>query len=502
MGALRSSERSYYLLAGAASFISILVLGLLGRLSWQLARSRAREVEVRQAHAERIEYLAYHDGLTGLANRSLFSKLLAQSLAEASRHGHHVAVLYLDLDRFKPINDTLGHEAGDHLLQEIARRLQGSVRANDTVARMGGDEFVVLLSQAPAEADIALVAEKILEATSRPMTVAGREVRVTSSIGIAVSPGDGCDEQTLKKNADAAMYQAKSLGKNNFQFYSDSINATSLERLSLEANLRHALERGEFRLYYQAKRDLNTGQVTGMEALLRWEHPDLGTIPPMKFLPIADESGVIIPIGRWVLRQACEQSLELRRQGLPALCVAVNLSARQFYDEHLVEDVQATLAQTGLEPWLLELEIPESALSTHPLETRRRLQALKASGVRIAIGDFGMGYSSLSDLREFAFDTIKIDRSLTRSITGAEQDPALADAVISMGRRLSVTVVAQGVETSDQAEFLRRHSYDELQGYYVGMPLPADQFAAALRQQEGAPDTGPEGASTGQQQVR
>jgi diguanylate cyclase (GGDEF)-like protein len=497
--ALRERERSYYALAIAGSLVTLAVLGLLGRLSWQLARSRARELEARQAHAERIEYLAYHDGLTGLANRSLFSKLLTQSLAEAARHDQRVAVLYLDLDRFKPINDTLGHECGDQLLQEIARRLRDCVRESDTVARMGGDEFVVLLPQAPGEADISVVAQKILDATSRPALLAGREVRVTSSIGIAISPGDGRDEQTLKKNADAAMYRAKAQGKNNYQFYTEDISSTSLERLNLEANLRHALERGEFRLYYQAKRDLGTGRVSGMEALLRWEHPDLGIVPPMEFLPIAEESGIIIPIGRWVLREACEQSLALSRLGLPQLCVAVNLTSRQFSDEHLLEDVRSTLAQTGLEPWLLELEIPESALSSHPEETRQRLQALKEIGVRIAIGDFGMGYSLLGDLRDFAFDTIKIDRSLTRSITTPEHDPALADAVISMGRRLSVTVVAQGVESRDQVEFLRRHACDELQGYYVGMPLPPDQFANSLREQQAQSGTHPE--TPGEQQA-
>jgi len=482
--AMKEREHSYYALAAAASLVSILALSLLGRLSWQLSRSREREIRIRQENAERVEYLAYHDGLTGLANRSLFSKLLAQSLTECIRYEQALAVLYLDLDRFKLINDTLGHDAGDELLREIAGRLQGCMRASDTVARLGGDEFVVLLPQASGEPEIGAVAEKLLEAVGRPMVLLGREVRVTASIGIALCPRDGRDEQTLKMNADAAMYQAKSQGKNNYQFYTDHLSTTSLERLNLEANLRHALERDELRLYYQAKRDLVTGRVSGMEALLRWEHPDLGIIPPMRFLPIAEETGIIIPIGRWVLRKACEQSLALQQQGLPALCVAVNLTARQFYDERLLDDVRTTLAQTGLESWRLELEIPESALSSRPEQTRRLLLGLKDIGVRIAIGDFGMGYSSLSDLRDFAFDTIKIDRSLTRSITAAEQDPALADAVISMGRRLSVTVVAQGVETSDQAEFLRRHAYDELQGYYVGKPLPPEQFAASLRAQE------------------
>ncbi|MET0279786.1 MAG: EAL domain-containing protein [Steroidobacteraceae bacterium] len=481
--AFSERTRRYFALAGIISLISVIALAVLGRLSWQLSRSRQRELAARKAHAERVEFLAYHDGLTGLANRSLFSKLLSQLLQEGARYEQQLALVYLDLDGFKAINDTLGHEAGDELLQEIARRLQGCVRGSDTVARLGGDEFVVLLPQVLGDADVSGVAEKILAAVARPMQVRGREVRVTASIGIALCPRDGRDEQTLKLNADQAMYQTKSAGKNNYRFYTEHLSGTSLLRLNLEANLRYALERDEFRLFYQAKRDLATGRVNGMEALLRWEHPELGIVPPMQFLPLAEETGVIIAIGRWVLRTACEQSLALQQRGLPALCVAVNLTARQLYDEQLLHDVRTTLAQTGLEPWLLELEIPESALSHRAEYTRKLLLDLKEIGVRIAIGDFGMGYALLGKLGDFAFDTIKIDRALTRAITEPPQDAALADAVIAMGRRLSATVVAQGVETSEQAQFLRAHRCDELQGYYVGTPVPAAEFAIALHEQ-------------------
>jgi diguanylate cyclase (GGDEF)-like protein len=481
--ALRDRERGYYALAGLASLICVIALALLGRFGWQLARSREREVRIRQTHAERVEYLAYHDGLTGLANRSLFSKLLSQSLAEATRYERQLAVVYLDLDRFKPINDTLGHEAGDQLLQEIARRLQSCVRTSDTVARLGGDEFVVLVPQLQGDDEIVTVAEKILGAVGQPMLLMGREVCVTASIGIALSPRDGRDEETLKKNADAAMYQAKSQGKNNFQFYTDRLSSTSLERLSLEANLRHALERDELRLYYQARHDLTTGRVSGMEALLHWEHPDICVIPPSRFLAVAEESGVIIPIGRWVLKTACEQSLVLRRQGMPELCVTVSLSAAQFYDDRLLEDVRVVLAQTGLEPRLLELAIPETALTHRPEQTRERLQGLRKLGVRIAIGDFGFGYAWLEGLRDFSFDTIKIDRSLTRHVATSEQGAALAHAVIAVGRRLSGTVVAQGADTADEAQLLRTHGAGSLQGGCAGEPLPPEQFAASLRQE-------------------
>jgi diguanylate cyclase (GGDEF)-like protein len=471
---------------GWAAFGSLLVVtlaGLLGRMSWQLAQGRAREGETKLKHAQRVEYLAYHDGLTGLPNRSMFSKALSQSISEAHRYDRRLAVVFLDLDRFKQINDTLGHEAGDQLLKEVATRLKGCVRDSDTVARLGGDEFVVLLPQLEDEKYAAIVAQKILAAAARPFSLMGQEFRVTASIGISTYPQDGLDEQTLTKNADIAMYQAKAEGKNNFQFYSEKLNANSLERLTLESSLRHALERNEFRLHYQAKRDIASGRVTGMEALLRWEHPDLGTVAPMQFIPVAEETGLIVPIGKWVLKTVCLQSIAWQSQGLPALSIAVNMTARQFLDEQLLNDVASILEETGMVPHLLEIELNESLLIHDVENTMRILTGLKAIGVRIAVDDFGTGYSSLAMLQRFPLDTIKIDRSLMRDFLGTKDDTGLADAIIAMGKSLSLTVVAQGVETKEQAEHLRLHACDELQGFYFKKPLPVDEFTQLLRDQ-------------------
>jgi len=481
-GAQRQS-RAYLGWAALGSMLVVLLTGLLGRMSWQLVQGRLRESEAKLGHAERVEYLAYHDGLTGLPNRSMFSKLLAQSIGEAHRYERRLAVAFLDLDRFKQINDTLGHEAGDQLLQQVGSRLKGCIRDSDTVARLGGDEFVVLLPELTDEKYASVVAQKILAAAARPFTLMGQEFRVTASIGISTYPQDGVDEQTLTKNADIAMYQAKAEGKNNFQFYSEKLNANSLERLSLESSLRHALERNEFRLHYQAKRDIASGKITGMEALLRWEHPDLGTIAPMQFIPVAEETGLIIPIGKWVLKTVCLQSVEWRKQGLPTLSIAVNLTARQFRDEHLFSDVTSILTETGMDPRLLEIELTESLLIHNVEDTLRILTRLKAMGIRIAVDDFGSGYSSLALLQRFPLDTIKIDRSFVRDIVGTAEDTGLADAIIAMGKSLSLTVVAQGVETKEQAEHLRLHACDELQGFYFKRPLPVDEFTQLLRDQ-------------------
>jgi diguanylate cyclase (GGDEF)-like protein len=481
-GAHRQS-REYMGWAALGSVLVVLLTGVLGRMSWQLVQGRLRESEIRLEHAERVEYLAYHDGLTGLPNRSMFSKLLGQSISEAHRYERRQAVAFLDLDRFKQINDTLGHEAGDKLLQEVALRLRGCVRDSDTVARLGGDEFVVLLPELADEKDAAIVAQKILAAVARPFDLMGQEFRVTASIGISTYPQDGLDEQTLTKNADIAMYQAKEEGKNNFQFYSEKLNANSLERLALESSLRHALERSEFCLHYQAKREIASGKITGMEALLRWNHPDLGTVAPMQFIPVAEETGLIVPIGKWVLKTVCLQSVKWRKLGLPPLSIAVNLTARQFLDEQLLTDVASIIAETGMDPRLLELELNESLLIHDVENTLRILTGLKALGVRIAVDDFGTGYSSLAMLQRFPLDTIKIDRSFMRDFVGTKEDTGLADAIIAMGKSLSLTVVAQGVETKEQAEQLRLHACDELQGFYFKRPLPVDEFTQLLRDQ-------------------
>ncbi|MHB8723206.1 MAG: putative bifunctional diguanylate cyclase/phosphodiesterase [Steroidobacteraceae bacterium] len=481
MAPVHRLARKLIALAAVASTLTLVLMALVGRMSWQIGQSRKREAESALAHAQRVEYLAYHDGLTGLPNRSLFSKLLSQSIKEAKRYQRGLAVAFLDLDRFKQINDTLGHEAGDQLLQDVAARLKCAVRDSDVVARLGGDEFVVLLPMTADANGVATVAQKMLNGIAKPFKLAGQEFRVTASIGISSYPQDGVDEQTLTKNADIAMYQAKAEGKNNFQLFSAKLVTDSLERLAMESSLRDALARNEFRLNYQAKRDIRSGRITGMEALLRWEHPNLGTVAPMTFIPVAEETGLILPIGRWVLQTACAQCVDWQKQGLPRLSIAVNLTTRQFFDEHLLKDVVAILEATGMDARLLELEIPESLLIHRVADTLRILTAIKALGIRIAIDDFGSGYSSLAMLQRFPLDTIKIDRSLVRDITANSTDTALADAIIAMGRSLSVTVVAQGVETSDQAEFLRIHACDELQGFYFNRPLPADEFTKLLR---------------------
>jgi diguanylate cyclase (GGDEF)-like protein len=466
--------------ATLASALLLASVALLNIMSWRLSQSRLRESEIKLQLSRRVEYLACHDGLTGLPNRSMFSKLLTQSISEARRNDRQLAVAFLDLDRFKQINDTLGHDAGDQLLLEFANRLQACVRHSDTVARLGGDEFVVLLPTLEDRNYAATVAQKILATLAGAFNLIGHDFRITASIGISMFPHDGLDEQTLTKNADIAMYRAKEEGKNNFQFYSQKLNAHSLERLTLESSLRHALERKEFLLHYQAKRDIVSGRITGMEALLRWQHPDLGIVAPMKFIPVAEETGLIVPIGKWVLQTACLQNVAWQNQGLPRLNIAVNLTARQFANEHLLQDVHSILASTGMDPHLLELEIKESMLIHDVENTRRILTGLKALGVRVAIDDFGTGYTSLATLQRFPLDTIKIDRSLIRDIAATAEDTRLADAIIAMGKSLSLTVVAQGVETKDQAEFLRTHACDELQGFYFKRPLPADQFTKLL----------------------
>jgi diguanylate cyclase (GGDEF)-like protein len=436
-----------------------------------------------QESQRQLEVIAYFDPLTRLPNRRRLKDEMGRLISRMQGIRSGFALLLIDLDRFKQINDTLGHEAGDQLLQEAAARFKACVYDSDTVARLGGDEFVVLLPDANDRERAARVGRGILASIGRPFALAGHDFRVTASVGISIYPFDGRDEQTLMKHADIAMYQAKAEGKNTFQFYSDALNSNSLERLTLESSLRHALERHEFRLHYQAKRDIASGEISGVEALLRWQHPDLGSVAPLRFIPVAEETGLMVPIGKWVLRTVCLQNVAWQKQGLPHLSIAVNLTARQFTDDHLVEDIASILAETGMDAHLLELEIAEGLLIRDVSKTLRILTALKALGVRLAIDDFGAGYSSLTTLQQFPLDTIKIDRSFIRDITSTVADSNLTQAVIAMGRSLSLTVVAQGVETRDQAEFLRQHACDELQGFYFNKPLAADQFGQLLQAQ-------------------
>ena len=447
-------------------------------------RGVSREITEQKMADEQIQYLATHDGLTGLPNRVMFSHLLSNAVKTGSRYERNFAVLFIDLDRFKFINDTLGHDAGDKLLQEISARFKRTLRASDVVARLGGDEFVVLVQEMNDASQAALVARKLLSETIKPVVLMGQECRVTASIGVALYPLNGSDEQSLMKNADIAMYFAKEEGKNNFQFYSQDIKTHSLERLTLESNLRHALERDEFTVHYQAKVDLKKGTISGVEALLRWQNPALGNIPPSQFIPIAEETGMILQIGKWVLQTACAQNMEWQRQGLPSICVAVNLSARQFSDEHLLYDIEEVLKTTGMPPHLLELEITEGMVIQHPAEAIKLLTAIKAMGVRLAIDDFGTGYSSLGQLKTFPIDTLKVDRSFIRDLATDSGDKAITEAIITMGKTLSLTVVAEGVETVEQEAFLREHACDEMQGYYFSKPIAADEFAALLRTHE------------------
>jgi diguanylate cyclase (GGDEF)-like protein len=429
---------------------------------------------------ERIEYLASHDSLTNLPNRETFNGLLREAIDQAQRHDLRFAVLFIDLDRFKVINDSLGHEAGDLLLLEVANRLRGALRASDVVARLGGDEFVVILDRCGAIDDVQRIATGLLTALAEPMELAGHECHTTASIGIAMYPANGSDAQTLTKNADMAMYLAKEDGKNGYRFFSKEVKTQSIERLSLESALRRALEREQFSLNYQPKVDMETGQITGVEALLRWAHPELGNVSPAQFIPLAEETGLIVPIGRWVVREACAQAMAWQRRGLLPVSMAVNLSPRQFVDEHLLQDVDEALAASGMSPVLLQLEVTESMMMRNVGRALKVLDAIQSRGIRLAIDDFGTGYSSMSLMKHFPIDTIKIDRSFVRDLPQDSEDQAIAQAIISMGKALGMTVVAEGVENVEQETFLRNHGCDEMQGFLISKPLPARQMAELL----------------------
>ena len=439
-------------------------------------------------HAEeKIQYLATHDSLTGLPNRSMFTQLLNHSIQSAKRNKRKLAIFFIDLDRFKIINDTKGHEAGDQLLQEIAARYRQTLRAADVVSRQGGDEFVILIEDFDKLSDLELVANNILAITYKPVILLGDECRVTASIGISLYPQDGEDEQLLMKHADTAMYYAKEEGKNNFQFYSIDIQSRTTGRLAIETNLRLALERNELSLHYQAKVNFKTGIVTGVEALLRWQNPHLGSVTPTQFIPVAEESGLIVSIGKWVLKTACAQNVAWQKQGFSAVCMAVNLSLRQLTDNNLVDDIRAALNDSGMAPNLLELEITESMIMSNPAKMMDVLVRLKKIGVQLAIDDFGTGYSSLAQLKHFPIDTLKIDRSFIRNVPGNTEDNAITHAIIAMGNTLGLTVVAEGVETIEQMNYLKDQSCDEMQGYYFSRPVVPEQFADLLRKQAAPP---------------
>jgi diguanylate cyclase (GGDEF)-like protein/PAS domain S-box-containing protein len=445
-----------------------------------------RDVTTARAMAAQMTHSAQHDFLTGLPNRMLLNDRVTQAIVLAPRHSKKVAVLFLDLDGFKHINDSLGHPTGDKLLQSIAKRLVACVRSSDTVSRQGGDEFVVLLSEMEQAEDAAISALRILQAVAEAHTIDHHDLHVTASIGLSVFPDDGKDSETLIKNADTAMYQAKENGRQSYQFFRPAMTVRAVERQSIEENLRRALERREFTLLYQPKIRLRTGEITGAEALLRWTHPVRGSVSPAQFIPVAEDCGLILPIGQWVLREACKQARAWLDAGLPLGTMAVNISSMEFRDDNFLQSVFAILSETGLDPRSLELELTESVLMKRAESAASVLKTLRARGVQIAVDDFGTGYSSLSYLRKFSIDALKIDQSFVRQITSAPDDSTIVTAVISMGRSMKLRVVAEGVETREELSFLQTHQCDEAQGFYFSRPVLPLQFAMLLK--SGIPD--------------
>ncbi|MEW6332425.1 MAG: EAL domain-containing protein [Pseudomonadota bacterium] len=449
--------------------------------SQPLVLSITRDITERKQTERRLKQLAHFDSLTDLPNRVQFIERLEQAMADADRNERLLGVVFLDLDRFKYINDSLGHGKGDMLLREVAMRLSGVVRRGDTVARLSGDEFALVLADMGHVDDAIHVAQKILDVFHKPFRVAGHDLFVTASLGITLYPFDDRGADDLLRNADVAMYRAKESGKNNFQFYVAEMTTIVSERLALENDLRFALERGELSLNYQPIADCRSGNIVGMEALLRWKHPERGMISPTLFIPLAEETGYIIPIGEWVLRTACEQCRHWQKKGFPSLYVAVNLSSRQFHQQDLTASIHRVLQETGLDPTRLALEITEGLIMQQAETSVNTLRELKAMGIRISIDDFGTGYSSLSYLKRFPIDVLKIDQSFVRDIPKDEDDAAIASTIITMAHSLGLKVVAEGVETPEQLNFMRGHYCDAMQGYYLSKPVPPEQFELLLK---------------------
>jgi diguanylate cyclase (GGDEF)-like protein/PAS domain S-box-containing protein len=461
------------------------------------------DVGVTRALAQRMSHLAQHDSLTDLPNRALLNDRLAQAISRAHRHRQRLAVLFLDLDRFKHINDSLGHDVGDNLLRSVATRLFKCVRTSDTVSRQGGDEFVVLLSEVKHARDAAVSAAKIILALNQPHYIDKHKLHLTVSIGIVVYPEDGTDGETLLKHADFAMYHAKEKGRDNYQFFQPDMNARAQERQSVEGDLRGAIERREFVLHYQPRVNLETGAIIGVEALIRWRHPHRGLVQPTRFVPIAEDCGVIVPIGRWVLREACRQARAWQVESLPPILISINISAVELRDKDFISGVREALVETGLASSNLELELTETFLMQDSKSTATVLQALKGLGVQLALDDFGTGFSSLSHLKSFPIDTLKIDQSFVRNLTTDAGDAGIVTAVINMGRTLNVQVVAEGVETEEQLAFLRGQGCPEWQGYYFSHPVSAQKFGRLLRRNvtEPRPPDGRNGMETNLQNV-
>jgi diguanylate cyclase (GGDEF)-like protein len=439
------------------------------------------DISERKAAEDRIEFLAHHDPLTGLPNRILLRDRFETALAQAARNRAKVALIFLDIDHFKAVNDSLGHPAGDVLLRQVAARLKGCVRASDTVCRQGGDEFLLLVVPVPDPRAASVVAEKVLQVLREPVELEGHSLAVGASIGISVFPDDGDNFDTLLQKADMAMYEAKAAGRNGYRFFSSEMNANALERLNMQNRLRRALERDEFQLHYQPQVDLDSGRIIGMEALLRWTSPDLGPVSPGKFIPIAEESGLIVQIGAWVLRTACRQNRSWQARGLPEVPVAVNLSALQFARGDLLDTVERALDDSRLPARFLELELTESILLHDADNIMASLRRLKNLGIKLSIDDFGTGYSSLSYLKRLAVDKLKIDQSFVRDIASDPDDAAIVRAIIQMGHSLKLRTIAEGVESADQLAFLRAEGCEEGQGYLFGRPIPAAEMERLLK---------------------
>ncbi|TIU98505.1 MAG: EAL domain-containing protein, partial [Mesorhizobium sp.] len=439
----------------------------------------------RKLAEDRIHFMANHDALTGLPNRALLEDRLSQAILYAQRYDRWVTVVFIDLDNFKLVNDTLGHNAGDELLKTVAARMVECVRATDTVVRLGGDEFVIVLFDQPTNVDlIAETLQKIRMAIAEPVRLGAHRLRATASIGIASYPKDGTNPDALLANADAAMYRAKEFGRDNFQFYAPEFNTTAHEKFVLQEELRNALVRSEFTLVYQPQVDLRSGQVFAVEALVRWNHPTRGTIPPTAFIPTAEETGLIVPIGDWVLHEACRQAKAWQDAGLPPMTVCVNVSARQFRERNLISRVVNALTESGLEAGYLELEVTESLIMQDIDLAVATMNELQSLGVQISIDDFGTGYSSLSALKTFPVARLKIDKSFINDLAADENDQAVASAVISLGQKLHLRVIAEGVETDDQVAFLRKNNCDEMQGYHFSKPVSASDIEELLRHKD------------------
>ena len=449
-------------------------------------------IEERKKAEEQLRYLAYHDSLTGLPNRAFFKELLGRTIEYAKRYSQKFAIVYVDLDEFERICDTLGHAAGDRLLQAFSRRLVGTIRNSDDVARMSGkavediartgeDEFAVLLRGLSSLQDAGRVADRILAGLLEPFSLDDREIFLTASIGISAYPNDGQDADGLMGNAVSAMYSAKRNGKNNYQYYAKSMNDAALKRLTMENDLHKALEKNEFLIYYQPKIDLKTGKTAGMEALLRWRHPETGLTMPSEFIPLAEASGLIVPIGKLVLQEACLQNKKWQDAGLKSLSVAVNISGRQFDQKDLTGVIFKALNDTGLHPQYLEIEITEGTIMKDPEGAIRVLDELKAAGVKITVDDFGTGYSSLNYLRKLPLDALKIDISFTRNMFSNPNDEVIVKTIIAMAHSLNLKVIAEGVENKRQLDFFREHECDAIQGFFFSRPLPAEEFVNFLK---------------------